>query len=62
MLENYKAMVKNMIEQRKAHNDKFNLLHNFLMPEYEKNCLAEYVGNMVEGKFIFADSSDVKFS
>jgi hypothetical protein len=30
------------------------------MPEYEKNCLTEYVNNNVEGKFIFAEATDDK--
>lgn len=32
------------------------------MPEYEKNCLSEYVNQNVEGKFIFADSKDEKLA
>ena len=30
------------------------------MPEYEKNCLAEYVSGSVEGRFIFAETTDEK--
>lgn len=29
------------------------LLLEYLMPEYEKNCLAEYVATEAEGKLVF---------
>jgi len=41
MLENFKTMAKNMINNRQTHNEQFGVFTNYLMPEYEKNCLAE---------------------
>jgi len=30
------------------------------LPEYEKNCLNEYVGNVIDGRYIFANQNDLK--
>ncbi len=43
---------------RSTHNEEFTKFLTFLLPEYEKNCLSEYVGNITEGKFLFADGND----
>lgn len=48
-------MIKNLINARESHNQEFKKFLTFLLPEYEKNCLSEYVGNIVEGKYIFAN-------
>lgn len=51
-------MIKNLIQVRATHNEEFSKFLTFLLPEYEKNCLSEYVGNITEGKFLFADGND----
>ena len=54
MITNYNTMGVNMIEMTKKHNEMFTTFYNYLLPEYEKNCLAEYVNNRTDGKYIFA--------
>lgn len=60
MLANFKDMVHNFIELRTKSNGQFENYLSYLMPEYQKNCLSEYVNQNVEGKFIFAESKDEK--
>ena len=44
-----------MMKVRTEHNEEFQNFLCFLMPEYEKNCLCEYVNQVSEGKYLFAD-------
>lgn len=39
----------------------FITFYNFMLPEYEKNCMAEYANND-NNKFIFAKTGDEKFT
>ena len=48
-------MMKNLLTVWETHNQEFAKFLTFLLPEYEKNCLSEYCGNIVEGKYVFAD-------
>lgn len=54
MYLNFSEMARNCAESRKSFNENFLLLVNFLMPEYEKNCLTEYVDNS-ESKLVFSN-------
>lgn len=47
--------MKNLLTVRETHNQEFAKFLTFLLPEYEKNCLSEYCGNIVEGRYVFAD-------
>jgi hypothetical protein len=60
MLANLKDMIQNFLELRAKHHEQFENFLNYLMPEFEKNCLSEYVNGNVEGKFIFAEATDEK--
>ena len=62
MLENFASLCKNMIDCQKKNNTDYTNFLTFLLPEYEKNCLVEYVNNYTEGKYIFANPSDNKFT
>jgi len=63
MLENYKTIAKDLIEKNHTHNEQLNFFLSFLLPEYEKNCLSEYLGgNIDEGKIIFSDGTDNKMA
>jgi len=53
MYSNFSEMAKNCAESRKSFNENFLVTINFLMPEYEKNCLSEYV-DYSESKLVFS--------
>lgn len=57
MYLNFSEMSKNCAESRKYFNENFLMLVNFLMPEYEKNCLNEYV-DYSESKLVFSNRND----
>ncbi|KAM3140198.1 hypothetical protein pb186bvf_007751 [Paramecium bursaria] len=56
VLENYVLQSKNLVETKKVQGDNMNLLLDYLMPEYEKNCLTEYVNNP-EQRLVFLNQS-----
>ena len=60
IIHNLKEMVANYIDLRCKHHDQFVAALSYLMPEFETNCLAEYVNYSVDGKYIFAESKDEK--
>lgn len=60
MLTNYQTMASNLVSSRTQHDENFETFYNFLIPEYEKNCLSEYVES-VDGKFIFAETNNQKY-
>ena len=43
MLLNFKEMIQNFLELRSKHYEHIETFLSYLMPEYEKNCLVEYV-------------------
>lgn len=47
---------------RMSHNSEFDKFMTFLLPQYEETCLKEYVGNIVEGKFVFADNNEPRLA
>ncbi|CAD8077097.1 unnamed protein product [Paramecium sonneborni] len=51
-LEVFQQQVKQLIQSRVQCQENMNLLLDYLMPEYEKNCLTEYVVNP-ENKLVF---------
>jgi len=60
MLSNFKDMIVNFLELRSKYNEQFSKFLSYLMPEYEKSCLVEYVSGSVEGRFVFAETTDEK--
>lgn len=62
MLSNFKEMIQNFLELRSKHYEQFETFLSYLMPEYEKNCLVEYVNGNVEGRFVFGEATDEKLS
>ena len=50
-------MIKNLIRARESYNQELKKFLTFLLPEYEKNCLSEYVGYDKE-KYIFGSQND----
>ncbi|CAK60314.1 unnamed protein product (macronuclear) [Paramecium tetraurelia] len=51
-LETFQQQAKQLVQSRLQCQDNMNLLLDYLMPEYEKNCLTEYVVNP-ENKLVF---------
>ncbi|CAD8054840.1 unnamed protein product [Paramecium sonneborni] len=51
-LETFQQQAKLLVQSRVQCQDNMNLLLDYLMPEYEKNCLTEYVVNP-ENKLVF---------
>ena len=49
-------MIKNLIRARESYNQELKKFLTFLLPEYEKNCLSEYVGYDKE-KYIFGNQN-----
>ena len=47
ILENYKQIAKNLIQQQKYYSDQTQIFHEFLLPEYEKTNLREYLKNPI---------------
>lgn len=45
MLRNFKEMSSNMGTIRKKYNEQAHTLMQFMLPEYEKNCLKEYLAS-----------------
>jgi hypothetical protein len=43
MLVNFKDMCKNMVKARERHSDQYFTFIGYMLPEYEKNCLASYI-------------------
>lgn len=63
LLVNYKEFVKKLILLRETDNKQNELLVTYLLPEYEKTCLSEYVGpDNLEVKIIFSSASDTKLA
>lgn len=61
MYSNFSEMAKNCAGSRKSFNENFLLMVNFLMPEYEKNCLSEYV-DYSESKLVFSNRTSSNIS
>lgn len=61
MYSNFSEMAKNCATSRKNFNENFLLMVNFLMPEYEKNCLSEYV-DYSETKLVFSNRNNSNIS
>lgn len=61
MYSNFSEMAKNCAGSRKNFNENFLLMVNFLMPEYEKNCLSEYV-DYSEAKLVFSNRNNNNLS
>eukprot|EP00828_Plagiopyla_frontata_P035368 TRINITY_DN4642_c0_g1_i2.p1 TRINITY_DN4642_c0_g1~~TRINITY_DN4642_c0_g1_i2.p1 ORF type:complete len:338 (+),score=85.03 TRINITY_DN4642_c0_g1_i2:373-1386(+) len=59
MLKNFSKMAKNAYTARIDANEKFAIFMNYMMPEYEKNCLTEYVP-IGDDKLIFGNGQDAK--
>lgn len=57
MLVNFRNIADNMIDIQNKHNDNFNTFFNFMLPEYEKNCMSEYANGATE-KYVFAVTED----
>ncbi|CAD8143236.1 unnamed protein product [Paramecium octaurelia] len=51
-LETFQQQAKQLVQSRLQCQENMNLLLDYLMPEYEKNCLTEYVVNP-ENKLVF---------
>ncbi|CAD8132566.1 unnamed protein product [Paramecium pentaurelia] len=51
-LETFQQQAKQLVQSRIQCQENMNLLLDYLMPEYEKNCLTEYVVNP-ENKLVF---------
>jgi sorting nexin-1/2 len=45
MLRNFKEMSSNMGTIRKKYNEQAHTLMQFMLPEYERNCLKEYLAS-----------------
>eukprot|EP01016_Furgasonia_blochmanni_P040070 TRINITY_DN5071_c0_g1_i4.p1 TRINITY_DN5071_c0_g1~~TRINITY_DN5071_c0_g1_i4.p1 ORF type:complete len:378 (-),score=137.15 TRINITY_DN5071_c0_g1_i4:353-1486(-) len=60
MLENFLGMIQNLYDARRIYNNQYILFINYLMPEFEKNCLSEYVPPG-ETKTLFNNVSDPNF-
>lgn len=43
MLNHFSKMAKNAQKTRDEANEKYAIFMNYMLPEYEKNCLIEYV-------------------
>lgn len=61
MYMNFSEMARNCAESRRSFNENFLLMVNFLMPEYEKNCLNEYV-DFSEPKLVFSNRNNTNIS
>ena len=55
-------MLQGYIEIRGTSNEQYGILLSFLLPEFEKSCLSEYVNHSTEGKYILADSGNDQIS
>lgn len=53
LLANYKEFTKKTVELRDSDNKQYENFLSYLLPEYEKNCLLEYVGANNDDKLIF---------
>lgn len=53
IIENFKDMTAGFIEAKNTSFEQFGVLVNYIMPEYEKSCLAVYCSQVTEGKLIF---------
>lgn len=63
LLVNYKEFVKKLLQLRESDNKQNELIVTYLMPEYEKTCLSEYVGpDNLDVKLIFSCATDTKLA
>lgn len=60
MLRNFKDMSCNMSSVRKKYNEQAHTLLQFMLPEYEKNCLKEYLTS--EENLIFYNGKEQSVS
>ena len=57
MLNHFSKMAKNAQKTRDEANEKYAIFMNYMLPEYEKNCLIEYVSQQ-DQKLLFGNLSD----
>ncbi|KRX09015.1 Phox homologous domain [Pseudocohnilembus persalinus] len=58
----FKDQMKVLMNSRQMYDVEFDKFISFLLPQYELTCLKEYVGNIVEGKFVFAEQTEPKIN
>lgn len=49
-------------EVKNANNDQYSVLFNYVLPEYERTCLANYLDQNTSGKLIFSDEHDERLA
>lgn len=42
--------------------EQFSILYNYLLPEYEKTCLSNYLNHDTSGRVIFSDENDERMA
>lgn len=42
--------------------EQFSILFNYLLPEYEKTCLTNYLNHDTSGRVIFSDENDERMA
>lgn len=55
-------MLASFLEAKNNNYEQYSILYNYILPEYEKCCLANYLHQDCEGKVIFTDDKDEKIS
>jgi len=58
LLENYQDFTKKTMTMKESCNKQQELLISYLLPEYEKYCLTEYLSGPTDGKLIFSATTD----
>ena len=55
-------MVYGFLEAKNNNYEQYSILYNYLLPEYEKCCLSNYLNQSTEGKVIFTEENDEKLA
>lgn len=55
-------MAHSFVEIKRNNYEQYGILLNYVLPEYEKICLENYLNKKIEGKLVLADEQDERLT